>query len=133
MTSRKKLPPEKPVLVPVRGEIWLINENPVIPNDPRLPRPILVVSTNPRNRALDSIIAVPFSSRLHNPFSPLHKVVPAGEGGLPKTSYALCELVSNIPKTCLNPKGPLGPPLPDKYLLEIVQGVRAAIGDRELV
>lgn len=134
MTSRKKLPPEKPlaVPVPVRGEVWLANENPVVPNDPHLPRPVLVISTNPRNRALDTIIIVPFSSRLHNPFPPIHKLVPAGEGGLPKTSYALCELVSNLPKRCLDPKGPLGPPLDDKYLWAITRGVRAAIGDKIL-
>lgn len=135
MTSRKKSPPAESlaILVPMRGEVWLANDNPVIPNDPHLPRPVLVVSTNPRNRALDSIIIVPFSTRLHNPFSSLHKLVPAGEGGLPKTSYARCELVSNMPKTCLDPKGPLGPPLSDKYLWAITRGVRAAIGDSPLV
>lgn len=135
MTSRKKLSPGKSLAVPVprRGEVWLANKNPIIPNDPHLSRPVVVISTDPRNRALGSIIVVPFTTRLHDPFPPLHKLVPAGEGGLPKTSYARCELVSHIQKTCLNPAGPLGERLAQKYMWEIARGVRAAIGDNPLV
>jgi len=59
----------------------------------------------------------------------LHKFIRKGEGGLPQDCFARCDLVSNIEKQCLDPKGPLGPILSDKFMWEIVKGIRAAIGD----
>jgi mRNA-degrading endonuclease toxin of MazEF toxin-antitoxin module len=114
---------------PKRGEVWLVKQNPIIPNDPHLPRPAVIVSTNPRNLTWDSVIVVPLSTGLQNPYPPFHKFVPKGEGGLSKDSVARCDLVSNINKNCLDPKGPMGQRLSEKYLWEIVRGVRAAIGD----
>ncbi len=119
----------KSLPIPLRGEIWWIKQNPITPKDPHLPRPVVVISTNPRNKNWDSIIVVPLSTSLKNIHPPFHKVVPKGEGGLTHESYARCDLVSNIEKTCLDPKGPIGSALPDKFIWEIVKGVRAVIGD----
>ncbi|MBI4532396.1 MAG: type II toxin-antitoxin system PemK/MazF family toxin [Candidatus Melainabacteria bacterium] len=115
--------------VPKRGEVWWVNQNPIIPNDPHLPRPVIIVSTNPRNRHWNSVIVVPLSTGLTNLYPAIHKFLPRGSGGLPQDSYARCDLVSNIAKSCLDPSGPIGPILADKFLWEIVRGVRAAIGD----
>jgi mRNA-degrading endonuclease toxin of MazEF toxin-antitoxin module len=115
--------------VPRRGEIWWIKRNPVIPRDPHLPRPVVIVSTDPRNKSWDSVIVVPLSTGLQNPYPQFHKLIPKGEGGLDRESHARCDLVSNIEKSCLDPKGPLGPLLSDKLIWKIVQGVRAAVGD----
>ena len=115
--------------VPKRGEVWQVMQNLVIPNDPHLPRPVVIISTNPRNKNWDSIVVVPFSTSLKNPYPPFHKFIPAGEGGLKKDCYARCDLVSNIDKTCLDINGPLGPLLADKHIWEIVRGIRAVVGD----
>ena len=115
--------------VPKRGEIWWVKRNPIIPRDPHLPRPAIIVSTDPRNKTWDSVIVVPLSTSLQNPYLRFHKLIPKGEGGLDKESHARCDLVSNIEKSCLDPKGPLGPVLPAKLMWRIVQGIRAAVGD----
>lgn len=115
--------------LPRRGEVWWVSQNPIIPNDPHLPRPVVIVSTNPRNRTWDSVIVVPFSTGLQNPYPPFHKLVPRGQGGLPQDSHARCDLVSNIDKSCLDPSGSLGPALGESFMWEIVRGVRAAVGD----
>jgi len=116
---------------PRRGEVWLINTNPVMPRDPHLPRPVIVVSTDSRNKAWDSVIVVPLSTGISNINVKFHKAIPKGEGGLDRDSYARCDLVSNIEKLCLdNLKGPLGLKLSDKYMFDIVRGVRASIRDK---
>ena len=114
---------------PKRGEIWLINVNPITPGDPHLPRPVVIISTNPRNRTWDSIIVVPLSTGLQNPHPNFHKPIPAGQGGLERDSHARCDLVSNIEKTCLNSeRGPIGE-LSDRHTWDIVRGIRTCIGD----
>lgn len=115
---------------PKRGEIWLINTNPSKHSDPHLPRPVVVVSTNPRNKAWDSIIVVPLSTGLSNPNPKFHKAIPKGAGGLDRGTHARCDLVSNIEKNNLDStRGPLGSELSDAFMWEIVRGVRAVIGD----
>ncbi|MBX9879043.1 MAG: type II toxin-antitoxin system PemK/MazF family toxin [Candidatus Obscuribacterales bacterium] len=134
MSSRKqKLEVAATQPVPRRGEIWMAQSNPVFPNDPHLPRPVLIISTDPRNRALKNVIVVPFSSGLAKPFPSFHKFVSKGEGGLPKDSFARCDYVSTMAKSCLNPNGPLGQPVSEKSLEEIVKGIQSAIGDNPLV
>ncbi|MBX9771378.1 MAG: type II toxin-antitoxin system PemK/MazF family toxin [Candidatus Obscuribacterales bacterium] len=131
MSSRKSQSLSAPV--PLRGEVWLATKNPAIPNDPHLPRPVVIISTNARNKALPNVIVVPFSARLARPFEDFHKFVPKGSGGLPKDCYGRCDLVSTLAKSDLDARGPLGPPLSDKHLWQIARGVRAAIGDNLLV
>lgn len=115
---------------PRRGEIWLINTNPISPADPHLPRPVVVVSTNPRNKNWSSIIVVPLSTGLQNPHPSFHKPIPAGQGGVDRDTHARCDLVSNVEKSCLDiNRGPLGKQLSDLFMWEIVRGIRASIGD----
>lgn len=114
---------------PRRGEIWKINLNPITPSDPHLPRPVLIISPNNRNKHWDSVIVVPLSTGLTNPNPRFHKEIPTGQGGIAKDSYARCDLVSNLEKTCLDPAGPLGPTISDKYVWEVVRGIRVCIGD----
>lgn len=130
MSSRKM---QVPSPIPQRGEVWLANKNPAIPNDPHLPRPVVIMSTNSRNRVLQNVIIVPFSAGIKRPHKPFHKSVPKGSGGLPKDCHARCDLVSTLAKAYLDPRGPLGPPLSVQDLTEIARGVRAAIGDSVFV
>ncbi len=114
---------------PQRGEIWWLNQNPVIPKDPHLPRPVVIISTNPRNKNWDSVIVVPLSTGLKNVHLPFHKLIPKGEGGLTHDSYVRCDLISNIEKVCLDPTGPLEAVLSEKFIWEIVKGIRVVVGD----
>lgn len=115
---------------PRRGEIWLRNVNPITPRDPYLPRPVVIISTNARNRTWDSVIVVPLSTGLQNPHPNFHKAIPAGQAGIDRDTHARCDLVSNLEKACLDlVRGPLGPELSDRYISEIVRGVRTCIGD----
>ncbi|MDR3614091.1 MAG: type II toxin-antitoxin system PemK/MazF family toxin [Candidatus Obscuribacterales bacterium] len=116
-------------VVPKRGEIWLIIDNPSVPNDPHLPRPVVIVSTNPRNRRWDSVIVVPCSTGLQSANEKFHKPIPVGQGGLDRETHARCDLVSNLEKINLDfERGPLGE-LSEKYMWEIVRGIRACVGD----
>lgn len=103
--------------------------NPINPKDPHLPRPILILSPVGRNKTWDTVIGVPLSHGIVNINEKFHKFIPQGQGGCPKDSYARCDLVSTLDKRFLNQSGPLGSPLSDKFLREVVRGVRAAIGD----
>ncbi len=114
---------------PKRGEVWLILSNPIIPNDPHLPRPVVIISTNARNRKWDSVVVVPLSTGLQSPHPAFHKLIPVGQGGLNRESHARCDLVSNIEKSCLDPRGAIGGEIADIYIWEIVRGVRSTIGD----
>ncbi len=117
-------------LFPRRGEVWLISVNPITPGDPHLPRPVVVISTNARNRSWDSVIVVPLSTGLQNPNFNFHKQIPAGEGGIDRDTHARCDLVSNLEKNCLDQtRGALGGQISELFLWEIVRGVRACIGD----
>lgn len=92
--------------------------------------PVVIISTNPRNRTWDSVIVVPLSTGLQNPHPNFHKPIPAGQGGLDRDTHARCDLVSNLEKNCLDlARGPLGEALSDLYIWEIVRGVRTCIGD----
>lgn len=118
---------------PKRGEVWLITANPIIPGDPHLPRPVVIVSTNNRNKTWDSVIVVPLSTGLQNPNPNFHKPIPAGAGGVDRDTHARCDLVSNLEKSCLDfTRGPLGDTLSDRFMWEIVRGVRTCIGDNPL-
>lgn len=118
-----------PPIVPQRGELWWLVANPINPSDPHLPRPVLIVSPAARNQHWDTVIGVPLSHGITNVNERFHKFIPKGQAGCPKDSYARCELVSTLDKTLLDTAGPMGRPLSDKYLWEVVRGVRAAFGD----
>jgi mRNA-degrading endonuclease toxin of MazEF toxin-antitoxin module len=118
---------------PRRGELWLIHTNPITPTDPHLPRPVVIISTNPRNKSWNSVIVIPLSTGLQQANPKFHIAIPAGQGGLKQPSFARCDLVSNIEKTCLNvTQGPIGEPLSDSFLWQIVNGVKFCIGDSVL-
>jgi|688.fasta_scaffold1091284_1 mRNA-degrading endonuclease toxin of MazEF toxin-antitoxin module len=128
----KKIPkineaPPGPLL---RGQVLWAREIPNQPNDPHIPRPVIIVSTNSRNKFFDSVIVVPLSHGLSNPHKTLHVHIPKGQGGVPKDGFARCELVSTIDKDFLDlRKGPIGIPLADKYMFAISRGIRLAVGE----
>jgi mRNA-degrading endonuclease toxin of MazEF toxin-antitoxin module len=110
--------------VPRRGELWYA----YTPgrDDPHQPRPVLVVSENRRNTALDHAIVVPIFSR-GNP-GPTRVPLRRGVGGLPHDSILFCEEISTLEHRSLE-EGPLGEPVPETVLQQVVVAVRRAIGD----
>ncbi len=111
--------------LPRRGETWLA-EPPNQPTDPHAPRPGLVASPNVRNRLAGDVLVVPLSSALRP--LPTHVLLTAGEGGQRLDSMATCEQIIGLDKGFLV-GGPLGPPLGESRMDEVVRAIRRAVGE----
>lgn len=87
---------------PGRGQIWSV----VLPTDPpgKLARPVLIVSTDKRNRhpQASTVLVVPFSTTLTE--VPTHIRLQPGETGLTDISELRPEDISTIRKESLSPK-----------------------------
>jgi len=80
---------------PERGEIWLVDLDPVRGHEQAGRRPALVVSVDALNHSpAELAIVLPVTSRDKRIRS--HVPVPANEGGLEMTSYVKCEDVRSI-------------------------------------
>ena len=114
---------------PKHGEIWFVSI-PNQPNDPHQPRPaIIIISTNGRNKHTSDVVVVPTtSSQSFRPHPDVHIHIPAGEGGLPKASYARCDQISTIDKSLLS-GGPLGAPVHLSYRWAMIAAIRRTVGD----
>lgn len=110
--------------VPRRGELWYA----YTPgrDDPHQPRPVLIVSENRRNAALDHAIVVPLFS--WGNAGPTRVPLRRGVGGLPHDSVLFCEEITTLDYRALE-GGPLGEPVPQALLDLVVVSVRRAIGD----
>ncbi len=117
---------QKTIAIPQNGEVW-IARIPNQPKDPHQPRPVVIVSTNSQNKYLDSVIAIPTSTSIDEPYPKLHIFLPRETGGLPKDCYARCELVTTVDKSLLV-KGPLGKAIDTKYRWQLINGVLHALG-----
>lgn len=85
------------MIVPHRGEVWLVDLNPTRGHEQAGQRPALVVSEDILNDGpADLCIVIPITSRLRPIPSQIR--IPRLEGGLEKESAALCEAVRSISK-----------------------------------
>ena len=93
---------------PARGEVWLVDLNPVRGHEQAGIRPSLVVSEDLFNQGpAGLVIVVPISSRYKG--IPLHVEISPPEGGLERPSYAKCEDIRSISKARLiRPLGKAG-------------------------
>ena len=87
-----------------RGAIYFV----VVPGDPRgRPTPVVVVSTDTRNRYGRDVLAIPLST------SPkrydTHVELDPGETGLPQPSIAKCENIGVVSKTVFEGREPMSP------------------------
>lgn len=110
---------------PRRGEVWYAF-TPGQPDDPHQPRPVLVVSSDTRNRNTDDAIVVPAFSR--GALGPTRVAVEAGVGGLAHASVLFCEEVTTIDHDFFA-DGPLGPRVPEELMARVVRAVRRALGE----
>ncbi len=68
-------------------------------------RPVLVVSVDIRNQYSRTVLVVPFSSDINaSSGHPGRVVVREGDGGLERTSVALCDLITTVEKHYLEPQ-----------------------------
>ena len=88
-----------------RGQVWLVDLDPVRGHEQAGTRPALVVSVDPFNQtALGLVVIVPLTSKTKG--LPLHVRLDPPEGGLQLTSYAKCEDVRSVSRERLSK--PLG-------------------------
>lgn len=118
---------DNPIL---RGEVYWVRI-PNQPNDHHQPRTAIVISPNARNAHTNDVIVIPTTSATNfRPHPEKHVHLPAGEGGLPRDSYARCDQVTTVDKSLLDlVKGPLGAPVGPTYRGKLVEAIRVAIGD----
>jgi mRNA interferase MazF len=80
---------------PSRGEIWLVDLNPVKGHEQAGRRPALVISVDIFNQgAAELTVVLPITTQ--NKHIPLHVPLVPPEGGLQKTSYIKCEDIRSI-------------------------------------
>ena len=94
---------------PARGEVWLVDLDPVRGHEQAGRRPALVVSVDALNQsAAELAIVLPMTSRRKNVRS--HVPVEPPEAGLDRTSYVKCEDVRSVSTTRLDRRlGVAGP------------------------
>lgn len=106
-----------------RGDIFLVNLDPVVGSEAGKTRPAIVLQNEMANRTSPTVTVVPLSTRVERVF-PFQVLIPAGEGGLPRESKALCEQIRTLStRRLLERLGTLPP--------ERMEEIRAAL-DRHL-
>lgn len=80
---------------PARGDIWMVDLDPVRGHEQAGRRPALVVSADTFNRGAAGLVTVlPLTTRARG--IPLHVTVTPPEGGLSSVSYIKCEDIRSI-------------------------------------
>jgi mRNA interferase MazF len=80
---------------PARGEVWLVELDPVRGHEQAGRRPVLVLSVDAFNRGpAGLVIALPITSRLRN--IPSHVRLAPPDGGLRSESAVLCEAIRSL-------------------------------------
>jgi mRNA interferase MazF len=110
-----------------RGEVYWADLAPRSGSEQSGRRPAIVISHDGYNQipGWRSIIAVPIStSRSQGRRTPTIVEIPAGEGGLPKTSFALCHQVTTLDRSKFTKR--LGA-LTYETIKDIEDGLKAAM------
>lgn len=85
---------------PRRGEIWLVNLNPVVGSEIRKTRPALVISNNINNEHAGTVTVLPITNRGEKVY-PFEVTVAAGHAGLTKASKIKCQQIRIVDKSRL--------------------------------
>lgn len=103
---------------PARGEIWLVDLNPVRGHEQAGRRPGLVVSVDAFNRSpAELVVILPLTSWAKG--IPFHLEVRPPEGGLQRPSYIKCEDIRPVSKERLS-----------KHLGKVSRSTLEAVEDR---
>ena len=88
---------------PQRGEIWLVDFDPIRGHEQAGCRPALILSVDAFNSGpSDLVVAVPITKTIRN--IPTHVVIRPPEGGVKLDSAILCEAVRSVSKERLSAK-----------------------------
>jgi mRNA interferase MazF len=83
-----------------RGEVYLVAFDPVEGSETGKTRPAIVIQNDLANRSSPTVTVVPTTSQVTRVF-PFQVRIEAGEGGLERTSKALCEQIRTVSRTRL--------------------------------
>lgn len=78
-----------------RGDVVLVNLDPVVGSELGKRRPAIVLQNEFANRSSPTVTVVPVSSKMERVY-PFQVRLPAGEGGLPQAGKALCEQIRTV-------------------------------------
>lgn len=78
-----------------RGDVFLVNLDPVRGSEVGKTRPAVILQNDLANRSSPTVTVIPISSKVGRLF-PFQVRIPAGEGGLDKESTALCEQIRTL-------------------------------------
>jgi mRNA interferase MazF len=78
-----------------RGDVFLVNLDPVVGSEVGKTRPAIVLQNEMANRTSPTVTVVPLSTNAERVF-PFQVLIPAGEGGLTRDSKALCEQIRTL-------------------------------------
>ena len=81
-----------------RGDIFLVDLNPVVGTEQAGIRPALVIQIDRANVSSPHTIIIPLTTRIRETILPSHVKIPAGIGGLTEDSILLCEQIRVIDK-----------------------------------
>lgn len=83
---------------PRRGEVYLVNFDPVIGAEIRKTRPALILQNDIANRYSPLTIVSAISSQFKEPLYPTEVLLKAGEGGTTKDSVVLLNQIRSVDK-----------------------------------
>lgn len=108
-----------------RGDIFLVDLNPIVGAEQAGIRPALVIQIDKANAASPHTVIIPFTTRIREVKLPSHVRIPAGVGGLVEESILLCEQIRVIDKRRLVRKiGSIG----EEYLREVCIAIKVILG-----
>ena len=84
------------MIQPRRGEVYLVNFDPVIGAEIRKTRPALILQNDIANRHSPVTIVAAITSQFEEPLYPTEVRLPAGEGGATKDSVVLLNQIRTI-------------------------------------
>jgi mRNA interferase MazF len=108
-----------------RGDVFLVDLNPVVGAEQAGIRPALVIQIDKANAASPHTVIIPFTTRIRQVKLPSHVRIPAGIAGLAEESILLCEQIRVIDKTRLVRKiGSVG----EEHLRQIGVAIKVILG-----
>ena len=108
-----------------RGNIFLVDLNPIVGTEQAGIRPALVVQIDRANATSPHTIIVPFTTRIRETILPSHVKISAGVGGLTEDSILLCEQIRVIDKKRLVRR--IGN-IEEDYLRKVVVALKVILG-----
>jgi mRNA interferase MazF len=89
---------KRSVNYPRRGEVYLVNFDPVIAAEIRKTRPALILQNDIANRHSPLTIVAAITSQFEEPLYPTEVLLKAGEGGTTKDSVILLNQIRSVDK-----------------------------------